>query len=73
MKNKLLLSSALVGGLIASGSSFAQTTVSGNLALSFKATRETCDESIAYKLKKKSVYWIKKNELVIGLCEPFSF
>jgi hypothetical protein len=37
MKNKLLLSSALVGGLIASGSSFAQTSVSGNIALSYKA------------------------------------
>jgi len=41
MKNKLLLSSALVGGLIASGSSFAQTTVSGNLALSFKAQSQS--------------------------------
>ena len=37
MKNKLLLSSALVSGLIASGSSFAQTSVSGNIALSYKA------------------------------------
>ena len=37
MKNKLLLSSALVSGLIASGSSFAQTSVSGNLSLNYKA------------------------------------
>jgi hypothetical protein len=37
MKNKLLLSSALVGGLIASGSSFAQTSVSGNISLNYKA------------------------------------
>jgi len=37
MKNKLLLSSALVSGLIASGSSFAQTSVSGNISLNYKA------------------------------------
>ena len=37
MKNKLLLSSALVGGLIASASSFAQTSVSGNISLNYKA------------------------------------
>jgi hypothetical protein len=37
MKNKLLLSSALVGGLIASGNSFAQTSVSGNMSINYKA------------------------------------
>lgn len=47
MKNKLLLSSALVGGLIASGSSFAQTTVSGNLALSFKAQSHSASTATA--------------------------
>jgi hypothetical protein len=37
MKNKLLLTSALAGSLMFSGISLAQTTVSGNLDLSFKA------------------------------------
>ena len=41
MKNKLLLSSALVSGLIASGSSFAQTSVSGNISLNYKAQSHT--------------------------------
>ena len=37
MKNKLLLTSALAGSLMFNGISLAQTTVSGNLDLSFKA------------------------------------
>jgi hypothetical protein len=47
MKNKLLLSSALVGGLIASGSSFAQTSVTGNIALSYKAQSQKLAASAA--------------------------
>jgi hypothetical protein len=37
MKNKLLLSSALLGSLVVGSSSYAQTTVGGNLQLSFKS------------------------------------
>jgi hypothetical protein len=37
MKNKLLLSSALVGGLLVGGSAIAQTTISGDLAIAFKS------------------------------------
>lgn len=37
MKNKLLLTSALAGSLMFNGISLAQTTVSGNLDISFKA------------------------------------
>ena len=37
MKNKLLLSSALLGSLVIAGSSYAQTTVTGSLALSLKS------------------------------------
>jgi len=37
MKNKLLLSSALVGGLMVGGSAIAQTTISGDLAIAFKS------------------------------------
>ena len=35
MKNKLLLTSALAGSLMFNGISLAQTTVSGNLDISF--------------------------------------
>ena len=37
MKNKLLLSSALISGLMVGGSAIAQTTISGDLAIAFKA------------------------------------
>ena len=37
MKNKLLLSTALVGGLIAGSAAIAQTTVTGNLAINYRA------------------------------------
>lgn len=37
MKNKLLLSTALISGLISGSAAIAQTTVTGNLALSYKA------------------------------------
>ena len=37
MKNKLLLSTALIGGLMVGGSAIAQTTISGDLAIAFKS------------------------------------
>jgi len=37
MKNKLLLSTALVGGLIAGSAAIAQTSVTGNIALNYRA------------------------------------
>jgi len=37
MKNKLLISSALAGGLVLSGSAFAQTTITGSLDLHYRA------------------------------------
>jgi len=37
MKNKLLLTSALAGSLMFTGAAFSQTTVSGNLDISYKA------------------------------------
>lgn len=37
MKNKLLLSSALISGLMVGGSAIAQTTISGDLAIAFKS------------------------------------
>jgi len=37
MKNKLLLSTALVSGLVAGGSALAQTTVTGDLTITYKA------------------------------------
>jgi hypothetical protein len=37
MKNKLLLSTALVGGLIAGSAAIAQTSVTGNLAVNYRA------------------------------------
>jgi hypothetical protein len=37
MKNKLLLSSALVGSLIAGSAAYAQTSVTGNLAVNYRA------------------------------------
>ena len=39
MKNKLLLSSALVGSMISAGSALAQTTVSGSLDLHYRAQK----------------------------------
>ena len=37
MKNKLLLSTALVGGLALTGVAHAQTTITGNMNLSYKS------------------------------------
>ena len=37
MKNKLLLSTALIGGLMVGGSAIAQTSITGDLAIAFKS------------------------------------
>jgi len=37
MKNKLLLSSALLGSLVIGGAAYSQTTITGNLSLSYKS------------------------------------
>ena len=37
MKNKLLLSTALIGGLMVGGSAIAQTSITGDLAIAYKA------------------------------------
>lgn len=47
MKNKLLVSSALVSGMILSGSAIAQTTITGSLDLSFRAAERTTAASSA--------------------------
>jgi len=47
MKNKLLVSSALVSGMILSGSAIAQTTITGSLDLSFRAVERTTAASSA--------------------------
>lgn len=41
MKNKLMLTTALVGGLVASSSAFAQTTISGSLALQYSGVSQS--------------------------------
>ena len=41
MKNKLLVSSALVSGMILSGSAIAQTTITGSLNLDFRSVGKT--------------------------------
>ena len=43
MKNKLMLTTALVGGLVASSSVFAQTTISGGLALQYSGVSASAD------------------------------
>jgi hypothetical protein len=43
MKNKLMLTTALVGGLVASSSVFAQTTISGSLALQYSGVSQSKD------------------------------
>jgi len=43
MKNKLMLTTALVGGLVASSSAFAQTTISGSLALQYSGVSQSKD------------------------------
>ena len=46
MKNKLMLTTALVGGLVASSSVFAQTTISGGLALQYSGVSSSKDSTL---------------------------
>jgi hypothetical protein len=45
MKNKLMLTTALVGGLVASSSVLAQTTISGGLALQYSGVSASADST----------------------------
>ena len=47
MKNKLLLSSALVGSLIAGSAALAQTTVTGDLAIQYRAQEFKANNGLA--------------------------
>jgi hypothetical protein len=49
MKNKLLLSSALVGGMIAGGSAIAQTSVTGSLDIHYRAQEFALSNGAASK------------------------
>jgi len=49
MKNKLLLSSALISGLMVGGSAIAQTTISGDLAIAFKSQSYDLSGGLASK------------------------
>jgi hypothetical protein len=71
MKNKLLLTSALAGSLMFNGISLAQTTVSGNLDLSFKAVSSdgtsTKTSSDRYIGKETQINIANKGKLSNGL------
>jgi len=71
MKNKLLLTSALAGSLMFNGISLAQTTVSGNLDLSFKAVSSDGTESTIssnrYIGKESQINIANKGKLNNGL------
>lgn len=71
MKNKLLLTSALAGSLMFNGISLAQTTVSGNLDLSFKAVSsdgtKTTTSSDRYVGKESQINVANKGKLSNGL------
>jgi hypothetical protein len=47
MKNKLMLTTALVGGLVASSSVLAQTTITGGLALQYSGVSQSKDTTTA--------------------------
>jgi hypothetical protein len=49
MKNKLLLSSALISGLMVGGSAIAQTTISGDLVIAYKAQSYDASAGVASK------------------------
>ena len=71
MKNKLLLTSALAGSLMFNGISLAQTTVSGNLDISFKAVSsdgtKTTTSSDRYFGKESQINVANKGKLSNGL------
>ena len=71
MKNKLLLTSALAGSLMFNGISLAQTTVSGNLDLSFKAVSSDGTAGVStnnrYIGKESQINIANKGKLSNGL------
>ena len=71
MKNKLLLTSALAGSLMFSGIALAQTTVSGNLDISFKAVSSdgtaTTTSNDRYFGKESQINVSNKGKLNNGL------
>jgi len=71
MKNKLLLTSALAGSLMFNGISLAQTTVSGNLDISFKAVSSdgtaTANSNNRYFGKESQINVANKGKLSNGL------
>jgi hypothetical protein len=71
MKNKLLLTSALAGSLMFNGISLAQTTVSGNLDISFKSVSsdgtKTNTSSERYFGKESQINVANKGKLSNGL------
>ena len=71
MKNKLLLTSALAGSLMFNGISLAQTTVSGNLDISFKSVSsdgtKTTTSSDRYFGKESQINVANKGKLSNGL------
>lgn len=67
MKNKLLVTSALVG-LVASGSAFAETKIGGGLKLSYSATSEKAStDSVSGFGRETQIDFSKKGDLSNGL------
>lgn len=70
MKNKLLLSSALVGSLIAGSAAYAQTTVTGDLAIQYRAQEFKASNGIASTRgfgRESQVNFTNKGKLNNGL------
>ena len=68
MKNKLLLSSALISGLMVGGPAIAQTTISGELAIAFKS--QSYDTAIKSKRgfgRESQINVANKGKLVNGM------
>ena len=83
MKNKLLLSSALVGGMIAGSSAIAQTSITGSLDIHYKAqeyslssgqgSKRDCQASSSKELQfsNPDLKWVPLNQLGrYGLPQP---
>jgi hypothetical protein len=70
MKNKLLLSSALVGSLIAGSAAYAQTTVTGDLAIQYRAQEFKASNGLASTRgfgRESQVNFTNKGKLNNGL------
>jgi len=70
MKNKLLLSSALISGLMVGGSAIAQTTISGDLAIAFKSQSYDASAGAASKRgfgRESQINVANKGKLVNGM------